>query len=125
MTTVLRFASIPRSRKAWKIGMRRVSKIIGQERQRGFQAVPTGIYSDTVDIFVFKAIELIRVYEVTNYAMDGYIQLDRGKRYRDNLLQYPVQKVFVCSSDQNLVPLDGRNFFQQHGIQVRVMGYQD
>ena len=123
--TVLEFASIPRNLDSWNIGMRRVNKIMEQEREAGFHARSTGIYSDTIDIFVFKGGELIRVYEVTNYAMKGYIQLDRGERYKNNLLQYPVEKVFVCSSDQNLIPLGGRDFFKQHGIEVRVMGYQD
>ena len=125
MNTVLQFALIPRKLDAWNIGMRRVDKILAQERQAGYQAIATGMYSDTVDIVVYKGREIVRVYEVTNYAMGGYIQLERGNRYRDNLLKYPVEKVFVCSYDQNLVPLGGSSFFTQHGIQVRVVGYQD
>lgn len=125
MNTVLAFASIPRRLDAWNIGMRRVNKILAQERQAGYQAIATGIYSDTVDIIVYKGREIVRVYEVTNYTKKGYIQLDRGNRYRGNLLQYDVEKVFVCSFDENLIPLGGKNFFTQHGIEVRVMGYQD
>ena len=124
--TVLESNSIPRNRDSWNIGMRRVNKIMEQEREAGFHARSTGIYSDTIDIFVFKGGELVRVYESTNYATKGYIQLNRGERYRNNLLQYPVEKVFVCSSDHNLRCLPGgRDFFEQHGIKVRVIGYQD
>lgn len=117
---------IVRSIKSWNIGMRRVNKIMEQERKAGFHARSTGIYSDTIDIFVFKGEKLIRVYESTNYAMEGYIQIDRGERYKKNLLQYPVEKMFVCSSDHNLRCLPGgRKYFEQHGIKVQVRGYQD
>ena len=117
---------IVRSIQSWNIGMRRVNRIIEQERKAGFLARATGIYSDTIDIFVFKGEKLIRVYESTNYAMEGYIQIKRGERYKKNLLQYPVEKVFVCSSDNNLRCLPGgREYFEQHGIEVQVRGYQD
>ena len=124
---VLGFASSPKSIEAWKIGMRRVNKIVQQERQAGFRAMPTGMYSDGADILVFLGDQLVRVYEVTNYkSPDFYIQLDRAVRYRDNLLESEGHKIFVCSYEENLKYLPGvKDFFEQHGIEVRVMGYQD
>ena len=124
MNTVLELASI--NRDAWNVGMRRVDKILAEERSKGFKAVATGMYSDTLDIFVFKGKELVRVYESTNYAMEGYIQPERGERYRDNLLEWDdVEKVFVCSSEHNLITLGGKDYFEKHGIKVVVKGYQD
>ena len=127
MNTMLQFAGIVRNLQSWNTGMRRVNKILEEERQNGFQAEATGIYSNGADIFVHKGDRLVRVYEVTNYAKDGYIQLSRGERYRDNLRKYhpDVDNVFVCSYDENLIPLGGRSFFTQHGIRVVVKGCQD
>jgi len=127
MNTMLQFTGIVRNLQAWKIGMRRVNKILEEERQNGFQAESTGIYSDGADILVHEGDRLVRVYESTNYATDGYIQVSKGERYRENLRKYhpDVEKVFVCSSEENLTPLGGRSFFTQHGIKVVVKGYQD
>ena len=126
MNTILEFAGTVRNIKSWEIGMRRIKKILAEERGNGFRAVQTGMYSDGLDIFVFKGTELVRVYEVTNWAKSSYIQIDRGHRYRDNLLQYDdVDMVFVCSYDENLTSLGGERFFTQHGIEVVVKGYQD
>ena len=126
MNAILGFAGTVRNMKSWNIGMRRIRKILAEERDNGFRAVQTGMYSDDVDIYVFKGTQLVRVYEVTNYAKESYVQVERGERYRDNLLQYDdVEMVFVCSYDENLVPLGGRSFFTQHGIKVVVKGYQD
>lgn len=113
---------------SWNIGMRRVDVIIQQEESQGYNAVATGMYSDTVDIFVFKGNQIVRVYESTNYGKpESYVQLTRAERYRDNLLEYDdVDRVFVCSHEDNLRYLPGgRDFFEQHGIEVRVIGYQD
>jgi len=122
---MLKSAGTVKKLKSWNVGMRRVNRIVQQETQAGNTAFATGIYSDDVDILVHKGNQLVRVYEVTNYAMDGYIQMHRGVRYRNNLLRRDVEKVFVCSSDKNLAPLGGRRFFTQHGIKVVVKGYQD
>lgn len=126
MNTILEFAGAVRNLKSWNIGMRRIRKILAEERDNGFKAVATGMYSDDVDIYVFKGTQLVRVYEVTNYAKESYVQVERGERYRDNLLQYDdVEMVFVCSYDENLTSLGGKQFFTQHGIKVVVKGYQD
>lgn len=112
---------------AWNIGMRRVNRIIANERRAGFSAYATGIYSNTVDIFVHKNKMLVRVYESTNYCRTSYVAKARAQRYKNNLLSYPdVQKVFVCSYTVNLKLIPGGiNYFTQHGIKVQVMGYQD
>ena len=125
MNAILGFAETVRNMKSWEIGMRRIRKILAEERGNGFRAVHTGMYSDGLDILVFRGDELVRVYEVTNFNVKGYIQSDRGERYKRNLLQWDVEKVFVCSSEDNLIPLGGRSFFTQHGIKVVVKGYQD
>ena len=126
MSTMLSFAKTVRNLKSWEIGMRRIRKILAEEKSNGFRAVHTGMYSDGLDIFVFKGTELVRVYEVTNWAKKSELQEDRGKRYRDNLLQYSdVDMVFVCSYNENLEKLGGSSFFTQHGIRVVVKGYQD
>lgn len=123
---ILQLTSIPRKLESWNIGMRRVNKIVAQETRAGFQTTTTGMYSDGADILVFEGNMLVRVYEVTNYAKpEYYISQDKADRYRDNLLQYPVQRVFVCSYEENLNSIGGREFFEQHDIEVRVMGYQD
>ena len=125
MNTILEFAGITRNLASWNIGMRRIKKILIEEKRNGFRAIQTGMYSDDLDILVFRGEELVRVYEVTNYDVKGYIQRHTGARYKRNLLRWDVEKVFVCSSDKNLVPLGGRKFFTQHGIKVVVKGYQD
>lgn len=112
----------------WEIGKRRVEKIKEQEKRRGFRAYDTGMYTDTLDIFVFAKNKdrLVRVYEVTNYSENTYMTEETAKRYRDNLLEFKVKKIFVCSYEYNLrsVP-GGKQFFLQHGIKVRIMNYQD
>jgi len=125
MDTILEFAGIRRNRNSWNIGLRRVKKILAEERGNGFRAMHTGMYSDDLDVLVFRGEELVRVYEVTNYNVNGYIQLEKGERYKRNLLQWDVERVFVCSYEENLRTLGGRSFFTQHGIKVVVMGYQD
>jgi hypothetical protein len=118
----------PKNRKSWEIGMRRVNKIVDAERRAGLFVNTTGMYSDGVDILVFRNNELVRVYEATNWGKPEYhLQPDRADRYLRNLLKYPpsVQKIFVCSYENNLDAVGGRGYFEQHGIEVRVMGYQD
>ena len=122
---------------SWTIGMRRVDKIVEQEESNGYIAISTGIYSHLADIIVIDPNmtlppdsnydPIVRVYEVTNYnSPDEYIQLARAERYRDNLIQFKAKKIFVCSYEENLRYLpDGRGFFEQHGIEVRVVGAQD
>ncbi len=120
--------SLPKNPKSWEIGMRRVNKIADMERRAGFSVTPTGMYSDGADILVFRNNELVRVYEVTNWGKpEYYIQPDRANRYLRNLLKYPpsVQKIFVCSYEENLDTVGGKSFFTQHGIKVQVRGYQD
>ena len=114
-------------RDAWNIGMRRVNKIIKQERKKGLRAIATGIYSHTVDILVLNKNKIIRVYEVTNFSKPRmFINEQRAERYRNNLLSFDVERILVCSFEENLRYLPGgRHFFEQHGIQVRVMDYQD
>ncbi len=117
-----------RSKNSWKIGMRRVDKIVKQETNDGFFARPTGIYSDMVDILVFRDSQLVRVYEVTNWGKpEFYLQPVRAEGYLKNLMQYPdsVEKIFICSFEENLSTVGGKSFFEEHGIEVRVMGYQD
>ena len=112
----------------WGIGKRRVDKILADERAKGYRAYDTGMYTDTLDIFVFAKDEdrLVRVYEVTNYAQDTYMTEETAKRYRNNLTEFNVERVFVCSYEYNLrsVP-GGKDFFEEAGIEVRIMDYQD
>lgn len=113
---------------SWNIGMRRVNKIIEQERKRGFRAFGTGMYSSSVDILVLgNNGKLVRVYEATNQRKPQFfIPLSRANRYRNNLLSFDVERIFVCSFETNLRYLPGgRDFFEQHGIEVRVMDGQD
>lgn len=116
-------------RDSWNIGMRRVNKVIDQERKNGFKAVATGIYSSSVDILVYdKKNRLVRVYESTNQRKPKFfIPLSRANRYKNNLLSFnDVQKILICSFETNLRYLPGgRDFFEQHGIEVRVMDGQD
>jgi hypothetical protein len=119
-----------RKTESWKIGMKRVDKIVEEEAGNGFQAVPTGIYSDGADIEIFNPSRsiLVRVYEVTNYkSPEEYVKKDRAERYRRNLLKYPEsEKVFVCSYEENLRYLPGgKAFFTEFGIKVIVKGNQD
>lgn len=119
---------IVRNMQSWNIGMRRVNKIANAERKAGFSVTTTGIYSDGVDILVFRNRELVRVYEATNWGKpDYYLQTDRAEGYLDHFNQYPdsVEKIFVCSYEENLDSVGGKSFFERHGIEVRVMGYQD
>jgi hypothetical protein len=120
---------------AWNIGMRRVNKIIEMENAQGFKALATGLYSSVPDIIVLddnpdlgeNIDTIIRVYEVTNYASESeFVQLPRAERYRDTLLRFKAQKIFVCSFESNLRYLrGGAEFFRQHGIEVRFFGNQD
>ena len=116
--------------------MRRVDKIVAEEESHGYKAWATGQYSNLPDILVFDPNlnpllggsydSVIRIYEVTNYGSpDGYIQPERAERYRDNLLQFKGHKIFICSFEENLRYVGGRSFFEQHRIEVRIMGYQD
>ena len=119
---------IPRNIDSWNIGMRRVNRIVQEEHAAGFYAFATGMYSNGVDILVYdENYKLIKVYESANYAMNNYIDLKKATRYRNNLIQFPEQqKILVVSSDRNVDSLPGgKSFFTQHGIEVRVEGYQD
>jgi hypothetical protein len=113
---------------AWKIGMRRVDKIVQAESQKGFVAVPTGMYSKDVDIYVYYQNTIIRVYECTNYGDPKfYIHISRAERYKRNLLNWQdVERILVCSFDDNLRYLPGKKaYFTDVGIKVIVKGYQD
>ena len=121
---------------SWIIGMRRVDKIVAQEEAQGYQAWPNNKYSSLPDILVFDPDlnillgqsydALIRVYEVTNYGSpDEYVPTERAKGYRDKLLKFRAHKIFVCSFEENLRYVGGRSFFEQEGIEVQIMGYQD
>jgi len=122
---------------AWNVGMRRVKRIIEEEESQGYRAYATGQYVEIADIFVIDPNpntplggshdHIIKVYEVTNYGLPQfYIQKRRAEEYRDHLLQFKAQKIFVCSFEENLRYLEGgRRFFEDHGIEVRVMGSQD
>ncbi len=119
---------VKRKLASWNIGKRRVDKIIDWERKQGNRAESTGMYSDGADILVYRGNELVRVYESTNYGKpEYYIQPEKAKRYKRNLVKYPrsVQKVVVCSYEKNLEKVGGKRFFSKHGIQVQVTGYQD
>ncbi len=119
---------IPKNRESWEIGMRRVNKIVNAERRAGFSVTTTGMYSDGADILVFKNNELVRVYEVTNWGKpEYYLQPHRANGYLTHFLQYPasVEKIFVCSYEENLNTVGGKDFFERHGIKVQIMGYQD
>lgn len=110
---------------SWNVGMRRVNRVKEYEEAQGFRAWGTGAYSNLPDILVFNDEEkLVRVYEVTNYAKpEFYISRAKAERYRDTLLQFKCQKVFVCSFESNL--LDGKEYFTKHEINVVVVGHQD
>lgn len=122
---------------AWNIGMRRVDRIVQQEESNGYKAMATGLYSTVPDIIVIDPNtnyasssnydSIVRVYEVTNYnSRDEYVQLSRAVRYRDTLLKFRAEKIFVCSYEENLRYLPGgRDFFEQHGIEVWIVGAQD
>lgn len=112
----------------WEIGKRRVEKIKDEERAKGYRAYDTGMYTDMLDIFVFEATKdkLVRVYESTNYKKSSYVTEKTATRYRDNLLEFNVEKVFVCSYEENLRCLPGgRKFFERVGIKVRIENGQD
>ena len=112
----------------WTIGKRRVDIILAQEWEAGYRAYPTGMYSETLDILVLDPAEerVVRVYEVTNYSQESYISEKTATRYLNNLRKFRAEKIFVCSFEENLRCLpDGKNFFEQHGIEVRILGYQD
>jgi hypothetical protein len=112
----------------WEIGKRRVDKILSEERAKGYRAYDTGMYTDTLDIFVFakNKDKLVRVYEVTNYAENTYMTQETANRYRDNLLQFSVERIFVCSYEYNLrYVMGGTDFFERAGIEVRIMNCQD
>jgi len=118
----------PKKLASWNIGMRRVRKILTAERQAGFSARATGIYSDDVDVLVHEGNLLVRVYESTNYKKpEFYIQPSKANRYKNNLTKYPpsVQKIMIVSYDKNLEKVGGKQYFEQHGIEVKVIGYQD
>ena len=110
---------------SWNTGMRRVNKIKEYEEAQGFRAWATGVYSNLPDILVLDDDEkLVRVYEVTNYAKpEFYISRAKAERYRNALLQFKCQRIFVCSFESNL--LDGKEFFTKYEIKVVVVGYQD
>ncbi|MFC1912115.1 hypothetical protein ACFLXG_03055 [Chloroflexota bacterium] len=110
---------------SWNTGMRRVNKILEYEEAQGFRAWATGIYSNLPDVLVLNDDEkLVRVYEVTNYGKpEFYVARAKAERYRNTLLQFKCERVFVCSFESNL--LDGKEFFTKHEIKVVVMGYQD
>ena len=112
----------------WEIGKRRVDKILTEERSKGYRAYDTGMYTDTLDIFVFKKNNdnLVRVYESTNCRKSTYITEKTAARYKNNLLEFNVEKIFVCSFEENLRCLTGgKQFFEKAGIKVRVLNYQD
>jgi hypothetical protein len=110
---------------SWNVGMRRVNRIREYEEAQGLKAWGTGAYSNLPDIIVFNDVfMLVKVYEVTNYAKpEFYISRVKAARYRDTLLQFPCEKLFVCSFESNL--LDGKDYFEKHGIKVIVVGHQD
>jgi hypothetical protein len=113
---------------AWNIGMRRVEKIIEEEKLKGFKVFGTGMYSKDVDILVFSGNTVKKVYEVTNYASPTeYVRSDRAERYKGNLLSWDdVERIFVCSYEENLRYLNGRRkYFEDSGITVQVVGHQD
>jgi len=112
-------------RNPWKVGMRRVNKIIGLERKRGLNAWWTGMYTELPDIIVFdEDFRLVRVYEATNYASpEYYISREKAERYLTTLLKFNCDKVLVVSFESNLQ--DGKEYFTKHGIKVTVVGYQD
>ena len=101
----------------WEIGKRRVDKILGEERVKGYRAFDTGMYTDTLDIFVLEKNKdkLVRVYEVTNYSHDTYMTVETATRYKNNLLQFYVEKIFVCSYEYNLrYVTGGKHFFGKY-----------
>lgn len=111
----------------WKIGMRRILKIMDEERSKGNKAFYTGLYSNLPDVvIVFEDSRIIRVYEVTNFAnKDEYIRIDRAIRYRDTLNEFPrLERILVVSYEENLRYIP-REFFSRNGIIVKVVGYQD
>ena len=77
------------------------------------------------DNLVFDEDErLVRVYESTNYASpDYYVSREKAERYLNTLLQFKCEKIVVVSFESNL--LDGKDYFEKHGIRVVVVGHQD
>ena len=118
---------------SWNVGMRRVNKIIEEEEANGYPAFATGMYTKLPDIVVFDYdpfitcgafVPMVRVYESTNYkSPDFYISRAKAERYLNTLLQFKCDKVMVVSFESNL--LDGKEYFEKHGIEVQVRGYQD
>ena len=109
----------------WKVGMRRVNKIVEWEKKRGLNAWWTGMYTELPDIIVFdEDFRLVRVYESTNYASpEYYICREKAERYLRTLSQFTCEKVVVVSFESNL--LDGKEYFTKHGIKVVVVEHQD
>ena len=119
---------------SWNIGMRRVNRIIEDEKANGYSAFASGMYTNLPDILVYDydpAIVLerpidhmVRVYEVTNYrSPDFYIAKSKAQRYLNTLLQFRCEKIVVVSFELNIP--GGKDFFEQYGIEVQVRGYQD
>lgn len=109
----------------WNVGMRRVNKIVEWENKRGLNAWWTGMYTTLPDIIVFdEDFRLVRVYESTNYATpELYINREKAERYLKTLMQFNCEKIVVVSYESNL--LDGKEYFEKHGIKVVVKGHQD
>jgi len=105
--------------------MRRVNKIVEYENKRGLNAWWSGMYASLPDVIVLDEDErLVRVYESTNYKSPKfYISRRKAERYLNTLLQFRCDKVVVVSFESNL--LDGKDYFEKHGIKVVVAGHQD
>lgn len=118
---------------SWNIGMRRVNKIIEQEDGNGYPAFATGMYTKLPDILVFDYdpaigggvfLPMVRVYESTNYKYPHfYITKSKAQRYLNTLVQFRCEKIVVVSYESNIP--GGKDFFEKHGIEVQIRGYQD
>ncbi|MFC1910446.1 hypothetical protein ACFLXC_04060 [Chloroflexota bacterium] len=102
-----------------------MNKIVEYENKRGLRAWWTGMHTKLPDIIVFdEDYRLVRVYESTNYKTpEMYVNRERAQRYLTTLIKFNCERIVVVSFESNL--LDGKEYFEKHGIKVVVMGYQD
>jgi hypothetical protein len=109
----------------WLVGMRRVNKIVDWENSRGLRAWWSGMHTTLPDIVVFdEGDKLVRVYESTNYSTpEMYVNRERAERYLTTLLKFNCERIMVVSFESNL--LDGKDYFEKHGIRVIVVGHKD
>lgn len=106
------------------VGMSRVNKIIQEERDAGFNAWGTGRDCECPDIFVHdNNSQLVRVYEVTNYAKPTYyFDKARTARYLRTLLSFNCHRILVASFLSNV---GDTLLWTDNDIEIMIRGEQE